>query len=106
VNIHPELGLRLAQTKIEEARSRSQRASLLRAASTDQGSSVTETKRRDRWAALLLATVSRSRVPRRSLRAKHPADNAGLSYRSLIGDSHVSGPSPCRRQDSNLRPSE
>jgi hypothetical protein len=76
--IHPELGLRLAQTKIEEAQSRAQRASALRAASLDRrGSGVRVGTRRDRWAALRLATFSRSRARRRSVRANAPRTTKG-----------------------------
>jgi hypothetical protein len=52
VYIHPELGLRLAQAKIEEARSLAQRESALRAASLDRRvARVAVDTRRDRWVA-------------------------------------------------------
>jgi hypothetical protein len=67
---HPELGLRLARTTIEEARARAQRASALRAASVDQRSTgAPGGTRRYRWPARALATVSRSPARPRSLRA-------------------------------------
>jgi hypothetical protein len=68
--IHPELGLRLAERKIEEAQCWSRHATALRAATLNrQASGVSGGTRRHRWAALMLATVSRSRVRRRSLDA-------------------------------------
>lgn len=67
--IHPELGLRLAQAKIEEARSRVHGQSAPRAASLERRvSGVTVDTRKDRWAAPRLATVSRSWPRRRRLR--------------------------------------
>lgn len=75
---HPELGLRLAQAKIDEALSRAQRASALRAASlAGRGSGVTIGTRRDRWAALMLGAFSRSRARRRRLRANAPRTTKG-----------------------------
>jgi hypothetical protein len=69
VYIHPELGLRLARAKIEEARSRRQGESALRAASLEQRvSGVTVDRREDRLAAPMLATVSRSWLRRRRFR--------------------------------------
>jgi hypothetical protein len=68
---HPELGLRLAQTKIEEARSRAQRASALRTASVDRRVwAVTASTRRDRWAGRALASVIGSRAWRSGPHAK------------------------------------
>lgn len=70
---HPELGLRLAQAKAEEAQSRAQRASALRAAVLDRRvSGVTAGTRRYKWAALMLAMFSRSRAWRRSVRQTPP----------------------------------
>jgi hypothetical protein len=67
--MHPELGLRLAQAKIEEARSRARRESAPRAASPERRvSGVTVGKRKGRWAASMLATLSRSWPRRRRLR--------------------------------------
>jgi hypothetical protein len=78
VNLHPELGLRLAQTKIEEARSRAERASALRADSLDERlSGATVGTRRDRWAALGLARVRRSQARDRSLRPRAPRTTKG-----------------------------
>lgn len=68
--IHPELGLRLAQAKIEETRSRAQGESALRAASLDRRvSGVTVDTRRPRWGAPMLAAVARSLPRRRRLPA-------------------------------------
>jgi hypothetical protein len=48
--IQPELGLRLARTTIEEARSRTQRAATLGAATPERAiPGVTKSTRRDRW---------------------------------------------------------
>lgn len=66
---HPEEGLRLAQAKIEEARSRAQAEAAGRAAAPDREvAGVTVDTRRDRWA----ATVSRS-WRRRRRRRTNPA---------------------------------
>jgi len=67
VYIHPELGLRLAQAKIEEARSRVHGQSAPRAASLERRvSGVTVDTRKDRWAAA-----------RAEGRATGPADPVG-----------------------------
>jgi hypothetical protein len=73
---HPELGRRLAQAKLEEARSRMQRAAALRAAALDrQAPTLSAGTRRDRWPLLMLATASRRRARGRSLRANSPWTN-------------------------------
>lgn len=73
MDIHPELARRLAAAKIDEARSRTQRASALRAASRDRRTlAVTVGTRRDRWVAPMLGTVSRWRARRKRLRANTP----------------------------------
>ncbi len=75
---NPELGLRLAQTKIEEAQSRARRATAARAASVHRrASGVTVGTRRYRWAARALATVSRSRTLPSSPRANAPRTTKG-----------------------------
>lgn len=75
---HPELERRLAQAKIEEARSRTQRAQALRAASLDQGApAVNEGTHNDRWAAPMPATASWWRTRRSSLRANAPWTRIG-----------------------------
>jgi hypothetical protein len=86
---HPELGLRLAQVKIEEARSRAQLASAVRAASAARRvSAVTAGTRRDRTVALVLAAVGRSRVRRRSLpasaRGRRKAELMHVAARTLF----------------------
>jgi hypothetical protein len=69
VYIHPELGLRLARAKIEEARSRRQGESAPRAASpVRRVSGVTVDRRKERLASPILATVSRSWLRRRRVR--------------------------------------
>jgi hypothetical protein len=76
--IHPELGRRLAEAKIEEARSQTQRAWALRARSTDRRTpGVTPGTRRDGRAAPTLATVGRWRARRRSPRASAPRTTSG-----------------------------
>jgi hypothetical protein len=78
VYIHPALGLRLAQAKIEESRSRAQRASAVRAAWLERRvSGVAAGARQDRWATSMLARVGRSRRRRRSLRANAPRTTKG-----------------------------
>jgi hypothetical protein len=78
VYIHPELGLRLARAKIEEARSRGQGASAPRAAWLErQASGVTVDRRKDRSVAQMLATISRSWLRRRRLREHHPRTTNG-----------------------------
>lgn len=75
---HPELGLRLAQAKIEEAQSRARRASVLRAASVHpRASGVTVATRRYRWAARALATVSGLPARPSSRRANAPRTTKG-----------------------------
>jgi hypothetical protein len=78
VYIHPALGLRLAQSKIEEARSRAYHASARHAASLDgrvaDGAVGT---RGNRWSVPMLATVSRSRARRASLGARPPRTTKG-----------------------------
>jgi hypothetical protein len=68
----------LAQIKIEEAQSRAQRASMLRAASRHRPlSGVTAGALRNRRAALILAAFGRSRARRRSLHANGPRTTKG-----------------------------
>jgi hypothetical protein len=68
--IHPELGWRLAEAKIEEARARTQRARALRVRSMDRRTpGVIPGTRRDRRAAPTLAKGGTWRARRRSLRA-------------------------------------
>ena len=75
---NPELGLRLAHGKIEEARSWARRASALRAASLDGPvPGVNAGAHRTKWAAPVLAKWSRSRARRRSLRAGAPGASKG-----------------------------
>jgi hypothetical protein len=90
--IHPDLGLRLAQGKIEEALSRVQRAPALRDAFVDRRTSaVTGGTCRDRAAAPMLATISRWRTqPEAEDPAfRRAADNEGLRSRP---PSRVSSP--------------
>ena len=75
---HPDLSLRLAQTKIEEAQCRAQRASALGAAPVHRrASGATVGIRRYRWAVRALATVSRSRAPRSNLPPNAPRTTKG-----------------------------
>jgi len=68
VNIHPELGLRLAQVKFEEARSRAERASAARAAVLEREASGDRLRTaREKSGALRFATLGRrTRARRRS----------------------------------------
>jgi hypothetical protein len=69
MHIQPELGRRLAQAKLEEARSRAQRGLALRAASPNgRTPAPTAGTPGFEWAAPMLATVSRWRGPRTSPR--------------------------------------
>jgi len=78
MHIHPELGLRLAQSKIEEARSRARHASALRDASLDrQAWGVEAGASRNGWAAPTLPTAGRSRARRRSPGAGTPRTTKG-----------------------------
>ena len=78
MSIHPELGRRLAEAEIKEARSRAQQAPVVRAASLDRRAlGVTVGKRRNRWAAPMPAAVKRWRARRRSPRANAPRTTNG-----------------------------
>ena len=75
---HPDLGLRLAQGKIEEARSWARRASALRGATRDQRvPQVVVLIRRKSRAAPTLPAFGRLRARRRSLRATSPRTTKG-----------------------------
>jgi hypothetical protein len=75
---HPELGLRLAQGKIDEARSWARRASALRSARLDgQALGVAAGGRRNAWPAPVPASLGRSRARRRSLGARAPWTTKG-----------------------------
>ena len=77
MSMHPELGWRLAQAKIAEARSGTQRASALRAVSPElRVPGLTVSTRRRRWAAPIFATT-RSRIRRPSLRTDAPRTTKG-----------------------------
>jgi len=76
--IHPELGQRLAEAEIKEARSRAQRAPAVRAALLDRRTlAVPAGKRRNRWAAPMIATVNGWWARRRSFRTKAPRTTNG-----------------------------
>jgi hypothetical protein len=75
VYTNPELGLRLAQGKIEEARSRARRASTGRAAGRDPR--VTAEGDRNKWTAPMRATATQARAKSRSLRSIAPRTTKG-----------------------------
>jgi hypothetical protein len=78
VYTHPELGLRLAQGKIEEARAWARQVTAFRAASPEQRvPQVIVRIRRKRRAARMLPVFGRSRARRRSLRASAPRTTKG-----------------------------
>lgn len=78
MHIHPELGLRMAQIKIEDARARAERAAALRAASAGRrGSGATASTRQARWAERALAAVRSPQARPSSLRAKAPRTTKG-----------------------------
>jgi anaerobic selenocysteine-containing dehydrogenase len=71
--MHPELARQLAQAQIEEARSRTQRASALRAARLDRRTEADlVAARRGTWAAAMPATVRSWHVRRAGPRASAP----------------------------------